>query len=80
MKFYQNFKNKQKTERDELQIKSNLKTMDSIKQFELQQQLKENSAGIMDTINKLHKWEKEMKRNSAANSQTKKNEVSLLHE
>lgn len=48
--------------------------MASLKQFELQHQIKENSQGIAETINELHKWEKNIKRSSAANCQTKKNE------
>lgn len=52
--------------------------MTSLKQFELQKQVKENSQGLVDTINDLHKWEKDIKRTSAANCQTKKNEVSLF--
>lgn len=51
--------------------------MNSLKPFELQQQIKENSQGLVNTINELHKWEKDIKRTSAANCQTKKNEVSF---
>lgn len=53
--------------------------MTSLKQFELQQQIKENSQGMVNTITELHKWEKDIKsRTSPANSQTKKYEVSFL--
>lgn len=52
--------------------------MDSVKQIELQQQIKENSTGYANTISELHKWEQKIKRTSAANCQTKKNEVSFF--
>lgn len=52
--------------------------MSSLKQFELQQQIKENARGLEFTINELHKWEKGIKRTAAANCQTKKNEVSSV--
>ncbi|KAG4077495.1 hypothetical protein HA402_002922 [Bradysia odoriphaga] len=48
--------------------------MASLKQFELQQQIKENSQGLANTISELHKWEKDIKRKSSPNCQTKKNE------
>lgn len=54
--------------------------MASLKPFEVQQQIKENSQGIVKQINELHKWEKDIKRKTAAaaaNCQTKKNEVSF---
>lgn len=50
--------------------------MESLKQFEVQKQIKENSQRIINKINELHKWEKDIKQNSGANCQTKKNEVS----
>ncbi|KAJ6640570.1 Ninjurin-A [Pseudolycoriella hygida] len=51
--------------------------MNSIKQIELQQQIKGNSLGLQNQINELYKWEKEIKRNSMVNGQTKSDENSV---